>query len=135
MVIDENNKPLGIFAINYPSRVIGSIARRLRKNSTKSEDLLWQALRRKQLSGLRFRRQQVFGSSIVDFYCHEKRLVIEIDGGIHLATDKIEQDSLRQEIIEMYGVQFLRFTATDVESYINSVLQAIRDTTNILPSL
>ncbi len=135
MVIDENNKPLGIFAINYPSRVIGSIARRLRKNSTKSEDLLWQALRRKQLSGLRFRRQQVFGSSIVDFYCHEKRLVIEIDGGIHLATDKIEQDSLRQEIIEMYGVQFLRFTATDVESDINSVLQAIRDTTNILPSL
>ena len=131
----ENDRPPGVFVANYPSRVMSSIARRLRKNSTRSEELLWHALRRKQLSGLRFRRQQVFGSSVVDFYCHEKRLVIEIDGAIHLGRDMIEHDKSRQEIIELYGVKFLRFTADEVEGDINSVINTIRDTTNNLPSV
>ena len=76
----------------------------------------------------------MFGTSVVDFYCHEKRLVIEIDGGIHLGTDAIEHDKARQEVIELYGVQFLRFTATEVETDIESVKRAIKRTADNLPS-
>ncbi len=134
MANDGQNKPLGVFAVNYPSKVMGSIARHLRRTSTPSEDILWEVLRKKRLAGLRFRRQQVFGTSVVDFYCHEKRLVIEIDGGIHLGTDAIEHDKARQEVIELYGVQFLRFTATEVETDIESVKRAIKRTADNLPS-
>lgn len=58
-------------------------ATELRKNMTEAERILWSALRRKQLSGKRFRRQHPIETFIVDFYCHEARLVIEVDGGIH----------------------------------------------------
>ena len=135
MAKNEYSKPLGVFAVSYPSKVMGSIARHLRRNSTISEYILWEVLRKKRLAGLRFRRQQVIGSSIVDFYCHEKRLVIEIDGAIHLGADAIEHDKARQETIELYGVQFMRFTATEVETDINSVITAIKNTTDNLPSI
>jgi len=62
---------------------MNSIARCLRKNLTDSERLLWHHLRSKQLEGLKFRRQESFGHYIVDFVCHEKRVVIEVDGGQH----------------------------------------------------
>ncbi len=132
---EEHSKPLGVFAVNYPSKVMGTIARQLRIASTRSEDILWQRLRRKQLLGLKFRRQQVFGASVVDFYCHEKRLVIEIDGGIHLGADAIGRDKVRQEIIELYGVQFLRFTDAEVESDIEAVIKVIKEAINNLPSV
>jgi len=64
-------------------------AKNLRKNSTKSERLLWKHLRNKQLEGLKFRRPQPIGKYIVDFVCFEKRIVIEVDGGHHaLQTDR-----------------------------------------------
>ena len=63
-------------------------ARRLRNNPTDAERVLWRHLRRRQLAGNKFRRQQPLGGYVVDFVCLEKRLVIEVDGGQH---DKKEQ--------------------------------------------
>jgi len=61
-------------------------ARKLRKNMTDAERLLWQHLRNRQLGGYKFRRQRPIGPYIVDFVCLEKKLVIEVDGGQHAGT-------------------------------------------------
>ena len=102
------------------------ISRVLRERPTPSEDLLWQALKGKQLAGLKFRRQHPIGSSVVDFYCHEKRLVVEIDGAVHLGKDAQDKDSARQEIIERYGVRFIRLSAVEVEGDLAGALQKIK---------
>jgi very-short-patch-repair endonuclease len=67
---------------------IATIAKTLRKKSTDAENVLWKQLRRKQLEGLKFRRQQPIDNYVVDFVCFEKRIVIEVDGGQH----SIERD-------------------------------------------
>ncbi len=102
-----------------------SIARQLRKRPTRSEHILWQAIRKRQLGGLRFLRQHPIGPAIVDFYCHEKRLAVEVDGGIHENQDAKEHDLARQELIEMYGVRFYRCTAQEVEQNLKKVLEGI----------
>ncbi len=72
-----------------------------------------------------FLRQHPIGHSIVDFYCHENRLVIEIDGGIHLNVDVRYRDKFRQKMIEEYGIRFFRCTANEVESNLEGVLAGI----------
>jgi very-short-patch-repair endonuclease len=99
-------------------------ARIFRKNPTPSEAILWQALRGKKLDGLKFRRQQPIGPFVVDFYSPPIRLVIEIDGAVH--EQQMEGDQNRQEILESLDLQFLRISATQVESDIDSVLSTIR---------
>ena len=110
-----------------------SIARQLRRRPTRSEHMLWQAIRKRQLGGLRFLRQHPIGPAIVDFYCYEKRLAVEVDGGIHENRDVKEHDlalggptgSPRQELIEMYGIRFYRCTAQEVEQNLEKVLEGI----------
>ncbi len=77
------------------------------------------------MGGLKFRRQHPFDSSIVDFYCHEKRLVVEIDGAVHRGDDAQDSDEIRQEIIEQYGVRFVRLTPNAIENDLGAVLQRI----------
>ncbi len=113
------------FLEHYRPEYIKYVCRELRKHPTKSEEILWQALRNRKLAGLKFYRQHPFGRSVVDFYCHEKRLVVEIDGGIHRKTDIQEYDRMRQEMIEGYGVRFYRCTSEDVENNLDSVLEGI----------
>jgi very-short-patch-repair endonuclease len=60
-----------------------ALAAELRKNMTDAEKVLWQQLRNRKLGDLKFRRQHPVGIFILDFYCHEKKLAIEVDGGIH----------------------------------------------------
>ena len=72
MIEKGEDNPKGELAIHYRSKVITEIGRKLRRRSTKSENVLWGALKGKQLAGLKFRRQHPFGSSIVDSYYHEK---------------------------------------------------------------
>ena len=126
MIEKGENNPKGELAIHYRSKVITEIGRKLRRSSTKSENALWGALRRKHLAGLKFRRQHPFGFSIVDFYCHEKRLLVEIDGTIHAGDDAKDQDRIRQDIIEIYDVQFIRFTVNEIQGAIESVLKHIK---------
>ena len=71
------------FLKQYAIDAMQDRARRMRKSPTPSEDILWQALRNRQIHGLKFLRQHPIGPTIVDFYCHEKRLAVEVDGGIH----------------------------------------------------
>ena len=98
-------------------------ARLLRKSMTYSESLLWEKLKGKQLLGLRFRRQHPIDMFIVDFYCHAARLVIEVDGEIHM--DQIEYDDGREADIEKYNIKIIRFTNDEVNNNIEVVLQKI----------
>lgn len=80
----------------------------LRKNQTKAEEKLWQYLRANQL-GFKFRRQHSIGGYIADFYCPDKKLIIELDGEIHDLSENIEYDKIRNSFFEELGYIVLRF--------------------------
>jgi phosphoribosylformylglycinamidine synthase len=105
-------------------KIMLEIARKLRKEHTPSEDMLWQQLRGSKFEGLKFRRQHPIGAFVLDFYCPELMLAIEVDGPIH--DDQIEADQLRQEIIEETGIRFLRVSAEEVEYRLAETLEKIR---------
>lgn len=98
-------------------------ARLLRRRMTYSESLLWEKLKGKQLLGLRFRRQHPIDIYIVDFYCHEAKLVIEIDGEIHM--DQIEYDDGREADIKKFNIKIIRFTNDEINNNIEIVIQNI----------
>ncbi|MFC1583331.1 endonuclease domain-containing protein [Candidatus Neomarinimicrobiota bacterium] len=112
----------GDFRQHYRIKVVRDIAKRLRKRQTKSEEMLWQKLRSRRFHGLKFLRQHPVGSSVVDFYCHEKQLAIEIDGPIHDKRDVAERDKARQELIAAYDIRILRFKSEEIESDIEGVM-------------
>ena len=87
-------------------------ARELRNNSTRTEILLWTFLKGKQLRGYDFHRQKPIDEYIVDFFCNELMLAVEIDGVSHI--DKELYDTKRQNRLEKLGVTFLRFKDEDV---------------------
>jgi len=90
-----------------------------------AEVILWSRLQRRQIHGCKFRRQYSVGSYILDFYCAELKLAIEIDGDTHFKYGSEEHDRIRQESIERLGVKFLRFTNNDVYANLKNVLQTI----------
>ncbi|HLY57190.1 MAG TPA: DUF559 domain-containing protein [Stellaceae bacterium] len=97
--------------------------RQLRANQTDAEAKLWQHLRRKQIGGLRFRRQFPLGPYIVDFVCVGKQLVIELDGGQH--ADRIAEDGHRTEWLRSRGFEVIRFWNNEVLSNTEGVVAAI----------
>ncbi len=97
----------------------------LRNNATTAECILWSKLKGKQLLGQKFRRQHGIGPFIVDFYCHECKLAIELDGATHWTKEAKEYDRRREEHIEQYGIHFLRFTNSAVVKNLDGVLVAI----------
>lgn len=97
----------------------------LRNNSTKAEVILWRFLKKKQACGFKFRRQHGIGSFIVDFYCPEKRLAVELDGDVHEDKKQASYDRVRQRKIESLGIKVLRFTNEEVIQNIEDVLKAI----------
>ena len=97
-------------------------ARRLRNESTFSEILLWLKIKGKTF-GYEFHRQVPIYEFIVDFYCHELKLAIEIDGSSH--DTKYEYDLRRQRRLEALGVRFIRFDDVDVKKRMNDVLRAL----------
>ena len=99
-------------------------AKQLRKDATDAEKLLWRYLRSRSLENVKFRRQQPFGTHIVDFISTEKKLVIELDGGQH-ATNKAH-DLDRDQYIESEGYKVLRFWNNDVLQKTEGVLERIR---------
>ena len=99
------------------------LAGELRAQSTAAEDFLWKYLRRKQVLGLRFLRQYPIDHFIVDFVCCQKKLVIEVDGGIH--DTQYERDQQRDQILNYRGYTVLRFTNEKVIYDIDSVLSII----------
>ena len=81
----------------YGNRELVKNARELRRNMTRAEIILWSRLRSKNIDGYKFRRQQPIFNYIVDFYCHELKLIIEVDGEIHSLSDKSESDMKRDK--------------------------------------
>jgi very-short-patch-repair endonuclease len=99
-------------------------ARRLRRNATIPERMLWNRLRGGRLAGLKFRRQQPIGPYIVDFFCHEVALVVEVDGRSH--DDRAKEDSRRETFLrEQQRLQVLRVSNDDVLTETEAVLFAI----------
>ncbi len=98
-------------------------ARDLRKNPTEAERLLWQHLRRRQLGGFRFRRQHAIGPNILDFYCFEERVAIEVDGGQH--SRQAAYDAERTSFLESEGVHVLRFWNNQVLGEVEAVKHVI----------
>jgi len=92
------------------------LARRLRRELSLPEVVLWSRLRRGQLDGLLFRRQHPIGAYVLDFYCPAARLAVEVDGFSHDAPERFEHDRRRDAELAEYGVRTLRFLATDVLS-------------------
>ena len=98
-------------------------ARYLRNHSTKSEIILWYYLKGKQRLGFDFHRQKPLDNYIVDFFCSELNLIIEIDGKSH--DFKQEKDIHRQKILESYGLNFLRFSDDEVKNDVEGVVKSI----------
>jgi len=96
------------------SEIIIENAKALRKRMTPAEKLLWINLRNRKLSGYKFRRQHPIAIFVADFYCHEKRLVVEVDGGIHLDRDRIDYDRNRTMALNDLGIEVIRFTNEEV---------------------
>lgn len=102
-------------------------ARSLRKNMTDAEQLLWHCLRRKQLGGFRFRRQHPLEQFVLDFFCHEARLAVELDGGQHNEPDVRAKDDQRTAFLNNQGIQVVRFWNREVFQNLEGVLQTIYD--------
>jgi len=101
-------------------------AAELRKNMTRCEKLLWDCLKNKSIQRHKFRRQHPIDKYIVDFYCHQLKLIIEVDGGIHNEIDNVEYDKNRTFELEEYGLEVLRFTNEHICNHMEDVLMTIR---------
>jgi very-short-patch-repair endonuclease len=106
-------------------KYITELARKNRLNPTSQERLLWDRLSGCKICGHKFRRQFPIGRYIVDFYNHENRFVIEVDGGIHDSV--VEYDRNREKYLSARGFLVLHFKNTEIESNLESVLQRIAD--------
>ena len=100
-------------------------AKDLRKSMTEAEKILWKQLRNNKLNGLKFRRQHPLDIFIADFYCHRKKLIIELDGGIHDSPEQKEYDEGRTFELEEKGFKILRFRNEDIINDLGSVLEII----------
>jgi very-short-patch-repair endonuclease len=105
-----------------------AFVRQLRREQTDAEKLLWYSLRHRQLCGLKFRRQYPVGPYVLDFYCYEYKLCIELDGGQHYDSAGIQHDSQRQAFLASHGIHTLRFSNTDVLQNLEGVLLQIVET-------
>ena len=107
----------------YYNPALKHLARQLRKNSTLSEVLLWNEIKGKKMMGYQFMRQKPIGNYIVDFFCSELKLIIEIDGESH--RYKFTEDLERQARLENLGLTVLRFDDKEVKNDMNNVLFVI----------
>jgi len=98
-------------------------AKTMRTNATDVENLMWQLLRNKCFMNLKFRRQHVIKPYIVDFYCHELALVIELDGSQHNTEEGKEYDAERTKFLEALGLTVMRYWNHDVLSQTDVVLE------------
>lgn len=123
--LDDSEKKLFI-PTPVPAPLLEA-ARVLRKGMTDAEQLLWFCLRRKQLDGFRFRRQHPFERFVLDFYCCEAKLAVELDGGQHNEPDAQARDKERTAFLEHHGIEVIRFWNNEVFSNTEGVLQTIYD--------
>jgi len=114
----------GYYKKMYNNKNLKNFRRNLRKNSTDAERKLWQYLRRRQIGNFKFTRQYSVGSYILDFYCPETRLAIEIDGGQHFENK--DKDEIRTEFLVKQNIKVIRFWNNEIFNNIDGVLITIR---------
>ena len=111
---------------NHNKKHLKKSRKKLRNNLSPAEARLWKMLKNKQLGGKKFRRQHSIDNFIVDFYCPEEKLVIELDGNVHFNPVSENYDFNRDKIIKSYGIEILRFENEMVFKQPEIVLNAIR---------
>jgi very-short-patch-repair endonuclease len=109
----------------YKNKELVRNARVLRNNMTKAEIILWSRLREKKINGYKFRRQQSFFDYIVDFYCNELKLIIEVDGEIHSLNEELKYDIKRDNILKINGYNIIRLTNLEIETKLDSTINKI----------
>jgi len=102
-------------------------AKSLRKELTNAEELLWQRLRGRKFQGLKFRRQHPIGKYIADFYCHELKFVVEVDGSVHEIEEQKEYDVGRTFELNKMDIKVIRFTNNEIEREMSRVLSKLND--------
>lgn len=101
------------------------LSRQFRKEMTDAEKMFWSVSRNRQIDGLKFRRQQVIDGFIVDFYCDELGLCVEIDGGIHDNLEQKKYDIERTRVLNERDLKVLRFKNNDIMNNIDDVINEI----------
>jgi very-short-patch-repair endonuclease len=112
-----------------------ALAKKLRKQLTDAETILWSKLRGKQLNGLKFRRQHPIKAYVADFACIEARLVIEVDGATHSTEAEREHDAIRSRVLAREGWRILRVKNEDVTKNLYQTLQLISRSARCAPSV
>jgi very-short-patch-repair endonuclease len=113
--------------------IVRQYAKELRKRETLAEKTLWLHLRNRKLSGFKFRRQHPISLYIVDFFCVEKKLSIEVDGSVHDSEEAYNNDSVRTEALDELGVHEIRFSNYEVQTKITEVLNKIELALDSIP--
>ena len=114
----------GVMSFRYKyNRRLVPFSKANREGQTDAEKLLWSHLRNRQLKGYKFRRQYPIDNYIIDFYCSENSLAIELDGGQHI--QRVHYDQERTKRLQKHGIQIIRFWDNEVLQNINGVLEQI----------
>jgi very-short-patch-repair endonuclease len=108
-----------------------NFSRNLRTEQTPWEAKLWKRIRAGRFYGLKFKRQQVIENFIVDFYCHSKKLIIELDGGHHNEDRNQKLDHKRQEFLEKKNYIVLRFWNNEIDNNLDGVLEKVKETAGV----
>lgn len=103
-----------------------SLRKYLRKNSTQAELLLWEELRNKKLLDSKFKRQFGVDKYVLDFYCPQAKLAIELDGELHLEKDALEYDKIRTSFLNSIGIKVIRFKNKDLFEKMPIVIEKIK---------
>ena len=110
----------------HNNRKLSGYRSKLRHNLTPAEALLWKNLQKSKLDGKKFRRQHSIGPYIVDFYCPECRVIVELDGAGHFGLLGAERDEARTRFLSRFGTRVLRFENKEVFGNLEGVLETIR---------
>jgi very-short-patch-repair endonuclease len=102
-------------------------AKELRHAETEAEKILWALIRNRQLKGKKFRRQHAFANYILDFYCHECKLAIELDGNVHREKENQEYNAVRTKLLNENGIKVIRFWNNEVLHETGKVLEKIAE--------
>jgi very-short-patch-repair endonuclease len=113
-----------------PYTVTGYRARTLRRAMTEPEVILWSRLKLMRAEGFHIRRQAPFRGYILDFVCFDRRLVIEVDGGVHGTDEQEARDQVRDAVLRREGFTVLRFWNSSVRQNLDGVMDSIRDALN-----
>jgi very-short-patch-repair endonuclease len=108
-------------------------ARKLRQDTTDLEALLWACLRGRRMNNRKFRRQHPVEPCVLDFYCADLKLAIELDGGQHNATEGKQHDQAREAFLRSQGIETLRFTNDEMMRHTDSVMNVIWHRTTLTP--